>query len=858
MVDASAGSAQDGGWLLRRSSAAARLRPGCFSVAAWLEHERPQWFNWLPVALGCGIAVYFALPAEPPLWTALAPVPVALLLWILARRGSLAAMLLGLVLAACLGLALAKLRSDSAAAPVLEKRMGPVEVRGFVELVEPRETRGERLTIRVTAIDGVAADRTPRRVRIRAMNKPADGVVLKPGMAIRVKAHLAPPSAPVLPGGYDFARGAYFQGLGAIGYAMSRAEIDASAGPPPGGIHWQAAIARLRQDISARVTHALPGQTGAIATALISGERGAISAATNDAYRDSGLYHVLSISGLHMAIMGGAVFFAVRILLAFFPAIALNYPVKKWAAATAILASLGYLAISGAAFATVRSAVTITIMFIAVLLDRPAIAMRNVALSALLILLVWPESLNDVGFQMSFAAVVALVACYEALRRTLLGRARWPESALAKLGLFAGGIVVSTLIASVAVAPFGAYYFHKGQQLAIIANVVATPVINLVIMPAALAALVLMPFGLEALALAPMGFGIDLTTRVAEWVAQLPGAATRIPAISPLSFATMITGGLWLLLWRERPRWIGFVVIAAGLAMAPLTPHPDILVGRDGHLVAARNQDGRLMAMAAPQSAFELSRWLEHDGDARPVKDAAVANGFSCDASGCLTRVRGYTLAMPRHPSAIADDCARADIVLLTVPKPKGCTRPLVVIDFFALRAQGTHAIFFQGSKPGALATAAPMDAVTGPMSDPTASDSTSDQSATGRKPSNGTVPNPRSAPIRIATVASDRGDRPWSRLPWWAQPGGGSNQTGRGADRAGETERDLASRTDAGRISAGDPYNSSGSNAPARVVSRLWAFAASPEFLASQQIPRAEADVEEALKDPSFYDERW
>lgn len=940
MADGSAGAVQGGGWLARRPDAAVPRGSALPAVSDWLERERPQWFNWFPVALGAGIGLYFAAPVEPSAAAALAPLPVAVLFWRLVRRGSVAAMLLGLVATACLGLALAKLRADRVAAPVLERRMGPVEVRGFVEMIEPRETRGERLTIRVASIDGVAAEQTPRRVRVRAMNAPADGVVLKPGMAIKLKAHLAPPSAPVLPGGYDFARGAYFQGLGAIGYAMSRAEIDTTAGPPPDGIAWQAAIARLRQDISARVTAALPGQTGAIATALISGERGAISAATNDAYRDSGLYHVLSISGLHMAIMGGAVFFAVRILLALFPAIALNHPIKKWAAAAAIVASLGYLAISGAAFATVRSAVTITIMFVAVLLDRPAIAMRNVALSALLILLIWPESLTDVGFQMSFAAVVALVASYEALRRMLLGRARWPESVLAKLGLFAGGIVVSTLIASVAVAPFGAYYFHKGQQLAIIANVVATPVINLVIMPAALGALVLMPFGLEAMALAPMGFGIDLTTRVAAWVAALPGAATRIPAISLFSFVTIAAGGLWLLLWRERPRWLGLAVIAAGGAFALLTPHPDILVGRDGLLVAARTSGGRFGALPAPQASFELSRWLEHDGDARSVKEAvAAATGFACDAAGCVTRVRGYTVAMPRHASAIADDCARADIVLLSVPKPKGCTRPLAVIDFFALRAQGTHAIFIDTQIREPTSKSLPVSSTRalvissedverlpaqGTLSAPEPSEDRDPLLGSGSattiapgpdgrgsspkppttKPALATTIDPSNADqsrkpsaIRIETVAMVRGDRPWSRLPWWARPRDGSAPGTRRKERPSEV-----ARSGPGGTAASDPEGAhAGAQAGARAHidqptagsqaksahsagvtiaptkqhgftqgsgpefrgssgyrSRLWGFAASPEFLASQQIPRLDAEIEDALKDPSLYDERW
>lgn len=757
-------------------------------IQRWLETERAQWFNWVPVALGCGIAVYFALPDEPDRITALAPLPVAVLLWALCRRGGVPAMLLGLVAAGCLGLALAKMRSDGVAAPVLERRMGSVEVRGHVELIEARETRGERLTLRVASIEGVPAERTPRRVRVRTMAQTAG---LKPGDAVRVKAHLAPPAGPSLPGGFDFARGAFFQQLGGVGYALSRAETDDSAGPPPPGIGWAAAVAGLRQEISARVAAALPGQTGAIAMALISGERGAISAATNEAFRDSGLYHMLSISGLHMAIMGGSVFYAVRMLLALFPSIALRYPTKKWAAVAAIGASLGYLVISGAAFATVRAAVTITVMLVAILLDRPAIAMRNVAVSALVILLVWPESLNDVGFQMSFAAVVALVSCYEAARRRLLGRARWPEGAAARAGLFLAGIVLSTLIASAAVAPFGAYYFHKGQQLGILANVIATPICNLVIMPAALGALVLMPVGLEALPLALMGAGIDATIRVAEWVAALPGASTRIAAISTTAFLMMVAGGLWLLLWRERARWLGLAALACGIALAPATPRPDILVGQDGRLAAVRGGDGRLAALAASASGFELARWLDHDGDGRSAREAMATPAFRCDAAGCTARVKGLTVAYPRHPSAIAEDCGRADVVLLPVPRPRGCQRPQTVIDFFALRARGTHALYVEKA-------AAPND---GP------------RPATVRPV------------IRIETVASARGDRPWSRLPWWAAARDGAPP--------GMAARGLGH-------------------------SRLWAFAASPQFLASQQIPRADADVDAALSDPTLYDDRW
>lgn len=757
------------------------------TVSDWLESERPAWFSWLPVALGAGIAGYFALPREPGLWAALAPLPVATVVWLACRRGSILAMLAGLLVAASVGLALAKIRSDRVAAPVLERRMGLVEVRGFVELVEPRQTRGERLTLRVTSIEGLAAEKLPRRVRIRTMSASAG---LKPGDAVKVKATLAPPSGPVLPGGYDFARGAYFQGLGGIGYALTRAEIDTKAGSTASALlQWQAAVARLRQEIGARVTASLPGQTGAIANALITGERGGISAATNEAFRDSGLFHMLSISGLHMAIMGGAVFYALRFAFALVPSVALRYPIKKWAAVAAIIASFAYLMISGAAFATVRSALTITIMFLAILLDRPAIAMRNVALAALIILMIWPESLNDVGFQMSFAAVVALVACYEDLRHRLLVRNAWPEGALSNIGLFFAGIVLSTLIASIAVGPFAAYYFHKGQQLAIVANVIATPICNLIIMPAALGALVLMPLGLEGLALAIMGFGVNLTIACAEWVAALPGATTRIAAIAPHAFLMMVSGGLWFLLWHQRPRLLGLALLLAGIALAPFTPRPDILVGRDGRLIAVRAGDASLVALAAPQSGFELSRWLDHDGDGRSQKEAVAAPGFRCDAAGCTAKVRGLIVAHPRHASAIAEDCTRADIVLMTVPQPKGCTAPKAVVDFFAVRARGTHALYV-----------APADQ--------------------GRPPR-----------IRIETVADSRGDRPWSRLPWWA------------------TARDGAANHDAGQR---------GAVAIRHPRSRLWAFAATPEFLASQQLPRADIEDADPLADPAILDDAW
>ena len=709
----------DAGAAGRRGDAAG-VRPSLIgALARSLEAEQEQWFLWLPVMFGAGIALYFLLPVEPWTLPALLPAVAALALRFGLGRSALVRLAGAALLAAALGFAAAKLRTEAMRAPVLERQTGPVDVTGFVELVEPRSPKGQRVTLRVAAMEKVEPDRQPHRVRVRTAEPKGDARPLQPGDAVRIKATLSPPPGPSLPGDYDFARAAWFQGLGAVGYATAAPEPVGDLAEPPWSLRAMAAVARVRQAIGRRIVEALPGQTGAIANALITGERGGISEATNQAFRDSGLFHILSISGLHMVIMAGAVFFTIRLALAAIPAIALRYPIKKWAAVGAMAGALGYLLISGAAFATVRSYIMISIMFLAVLLDRPAMALRNVALAALAILLAWPESLFDPGFQMSFAAVVALVSAYEWLRT----RAGEPapvagQPAIRHALLFLGGIVTSTLVASVAVAPFGIYHFHNTQLFAILANLVAIPICNIVVMPAALAALVALAFGLEALPLAVMGWGIEVMVWCAEAVAALPGAVGRVPAIPTPAFVAMVAGGLWWALWRTRWRLLGLVPIATGLMLAPTGQRPDALVGRGATVVAVRDGDGRLSVLAGRGATFEIARWLEHDGDGRAPAAAARAQAFRCDRQGCTARVKGLLLAVTRAPAALRDDCAAAAVVVLAFARPAGCRPSGVAIDAEDVRLRGAHALY--AGEGG----------------------------------------------VRVETVAAARGDRPWAPKP--------------------------------------------------------------------------------------------
>lgn len=637
-----------------------------------LDAERDRWFLWWPVLFGTGVSGYFALSFEPPLTILVAAAGAASFFHFVSRRNGLWVVPAAAIAAIACGSAAAKFRTESVRAPVLADEGVRVTLTGWLHLVEPRPNGGQRLTIRVASVNRMAREDWPALVRVSSRYAVT---ALSPGEFLSVAAVLSPPPGPALPGAFDFARSAWFQRLGAVGFATGRPEMVPPPGAPPFSVSVSAAIEATRLSITRRITSALPGETGAIAAALITGERGGISDETNNAYRVSGLFHVLSISGLHMVVMAGALFWLVRLLLATVPGLVLQLPARKIAAVIALLGALGYLLISGAAVATVRSYVMISIMFLAVLLDRPAVALRNVAIAASVILLLAPESILDPGFQMSFAAVTALVAVHEALRvrrerldRLGVGAARLPGPVR-----LLQEIVLSTVIASVAVAPFGIYHFHNTQTMALLANIGAIPVCNLLVMPAALATMIAMPFGLEQAPLQLMGWGITLMNEVAARVAAIPGAIWRLPDIPVSAFVMMVAGGLWLLLWRTSWRYAGLAAVVAGMALAPFQPRVDLIIGRDGNALAYRQTDGTLGIIAPAAAAFEATRWLEHDGDDRTLTAARAATTARCDQSACAASVDNRPLALLLHPVAVAEECARATILVAAFDLPAAC-----------------------------------------------------------------------------------------------------------------------------------------------------------------------------------------
>ena len=653
---------------------------------------------------GVGIYFYFSAPYEPA-WSLPLFVTTALLVcWYLARHTFIIRAAVSALLAIALGFLAAKGRVEAVSAPVLSAPLRAAKVQGWLERIENRHDQTRRLTLKVVSIAGLKPDETPARVRITQRKSDTK---LQPGQAVRVTARLSAPPTPALPNGYDFARAAYFERLGAVGYVINGPILIELSGSPP----WQTVVATaletMRRWIGDRIEGALSGEVGAMANALMTGERSGISDATNELYRDAGIFHILSISGLHMAIMGGSVFLAIRFILAAFPTIALRFPIKKWAAAIASVATFAYLLISGAAHPAVRSFLMIVIVFLAILIDRPAIALRNVAIAALCILVILPESLFNAGFQLSFAAVVGLVSAYEwhrmrTERRRRLGIVHYRLTGAAlrlyNFWLYKAATVATTVIAGLATAPFAAFHFHTSQQYSVLTNVLAIPVSNILVMPAALAAFIAMPFGLETYPLQIMGYGIQIMTWAAGLVTDLPGAVTAIPAFPDVALQLMIGGGLWLTIWQRHWRWLGVAAIIAGIYVARLPQRPAALIGVEGRLVAVRDVNGQLTALKTHGANYEYSRWLAADGDTRQPNEAwrskTGPQAFKCDLQGCIAAIGTKRLALPRSAAALDDDCRYAEILVLTFPNPTGCQSRALVIDVHTLREHGTHAIY--------------------------------------------------------------------------------------------------------------------------------------------------------------------
>ncbi|HEU4659447.1 MAG TPA: ComEC/Rec2 family competence protein [Pseudolabrys sp.] len=646
---------------------------------------------WLPVAFGAGIVVYFTAGHEPKLWAVGPAAIAAAAVAYCARRRPFAFPLSVAIAALLIGFGTATIRTARVRHPVLTYP-ATASLSGFVEKREERE-RSDRITLSVAHIEGRRLDTKPARARL-AVKKGTAPLV---GSFVALKARLTPPLPPLRPGGYDFARDMYFQQIGASGYALGAIRVVPAPHSPGIWLRYAAVLDSLRESIDRRIRSTVPGDEGSIASALITGKRDPITPSLNDAMYVSSLAHVLSISGFHMAVVAGVVFFFIRASFALIPAFASRYPIKKWAALSAFAVALFYLLLSGNEVATQRSFIMIGIVLIGVMVDRPALTFRTITVAALGVLAVSPEAVVHPSFQMSFAATLALIAGYQ---RGLPWHADADTSFGARIALWGvrelASLVLASLVAGLATTPYAAYHFHRLAPYGMLANLLAMPVVSGFVMPMGILGVLAMPFGVDGVFWYLMGAGLEWMIFIAQWVASLPGAVGHVHAFGtgPLLLGTL--GLLLICLLRTPLRWTGALIAAVACLWALQTHKPEILVAGDGQVAAFRTDTGRLSLLGGGHDAFAIKEWLAADGDARTPKDETLSKGVRCDETGCIGRMAGGKLvSFALEPEAFEEDCKRAAVVISRRETPPDCAA--LVIDRNVSRSNGAMALRWDG-----------------------------------------------------------------------------------------------------------------------------------------------------------------
>ncbi len=621
------------------------------------------------MAFGLGAAGYLEAGREPSLWMLGGVVLVLTTVWLALRRRNAATWLVALAsLAACgaAGGLAAKIRSDRVAAPVMAGERVVRRVEGFVVDVVSPGAGGPRLLIAPVAVSGLSPEHTPRRIRVTI----GENETPAPGQAVRLRAMLGPPPPPAAPGSYDFARDAWFDSIGGVGFIIGDWDV-ARLDPPPWRLRLSMAVNAFRWSLAQRILARMGPSSGGLGAAMVTGHEAWITQEQTDAMRASGLAHIISISGLHMAIVGGFMFGVVRLGVAAWPWLALRAPGKKIAAIAGLVAVLGYLVISGAPPPAERAAITASVAFLAILFDRRAITLHGLAVAALLILALKPETAGEPGFQMSFAATAALVALAEAWPRPVKEIStpwwiRWPQAAIVWLA----ASIAASLVAGLATAPFAMQHFNRVAVWGLPANLAVAPLSSFVIMPFLAIGTLLEPFGLGAPFLAVAGWGIDAMVGIANGFADAHGAQRIVASAPPQVLIVAFLGLMILCLWKGHLRWIG-APLALAVALWPRPAAPDAWIAADGATAAVRSGDAAVL-LRTDAKRFGAELWARRRG-----LEPATWSLYACDKRVCAPALGApvrLSLAWSRKtPDAetLSGMCVTSEVVVIRGSAPE-------------------------------------------------------------------------------------------------------------------------------------------------------------------------------------------
>jgi len=694
---------------------------GLHALGQHLMAERDRLVLWIPVFMGLGSGVYFSLPAEPPLPLVAAVFGLSILLAALClqkplpRLGSLAFML------SALGFLVGSIHTYYAKAPALTWPVFYKSVEGRIEDIQDKEKGTQRLLLNSLVIEDIPPERTPDKILLsfREATK-----TLRVGDRIRVRAMLFSPPEPSMPGAHDFARSYYYNRIGATGYTTYKPQLIEHTGAGD-FVEW---LTRLRLTINERITAPMQKDTGPVAAAMMVGVTAGVSEAVATVMRNAGIFHVISISGLHMSIAVAVVYMTLRFLLSLVPAVSLRLPVKKIAAGLSLLGAFCYLLLAGYPVPAIRSFIMVGCVLVAILCHRRGISLYSLAWSAIIILLWQPDAILGASFQLSYAATAFMLAFYERWGYKLQNS---QATILRKIYLYFAGLMLTSLMASLATTPLVIYHFNRFTLWSILANMLLMPLTSFWIMPTAVLSFLAMPVGLESWPLELLDHGLKLMLLGAAYFADLPFASVSMPSPTFGGLLLCIFGGLWLCLWQKRWRWLGVPLIAAGLSTTAYHRPYEILINDEGTLVAWRLTDDRMIFVLGNHDSYEGQQWLRSNGGLEggtfkkpyvrdpkkpPTKtkkkvkptDPTQALPISCNYYRCVFATAGLRVAVARRDKDTKGICTKdVDVVisqgsLAQVPE---CKQVHWLIDKTFLRRSGATGIRLHEGKPQLITT---------------------------------------------------------------------------------------------------------------------------------------------------------